>query len=51
MAVGRQGELGCLDVGCAADLVLLDADPLAVDPADLPDITVTGVFVGGRRVK
>ncbi len=50
-AVGRVGELGCLDVGCAADLVLLDADPLSVDPADLPDVAVTGVFIAGRRVK
>jgi imidazolonepropionase-like amidohydrolase len=28
-ALGRSGELGCLAVGCAADLIAVDGDPLA----------------------
>lgn len=28
-ALGRDGELGCLDVGCKADIVALQGDPLA----------------------
>jgi imidazolonepropionase-like amidohydrolase len=27
--LGQKGKLGCLDVGCAADLVAVDGDPLA----------------------
>ena len=27
-ALGKKGELGCLDVGCAADIVAVNADPL-----------------------
>ncbi len=27
-ALGKKGELGCLDVGCAADIVAVEGDPL-----------------------
>ncbi len=28
-ALGRSGELGCLNAGCAADMIAVDGDPLA----------------------
>ena len=45
-AAGLEGRLGCLDVGCLADLTLWEADPLATHPRDN---RVTGTVVGGRR--
>ena len=45
-AAGLEGRLGCLDVGCLADLTLWDADPLATAPRDN---RVRGTFVGGKR--
>ncbi|MCA9489603.1 MAG: amidohydrolase family protein, partial [Myxococcales bacterium] len=33
-SVGLAGQLGCLDVGCTADLTVLAEDPLLVDPAE-----------------
>jgi imidazolonepropionase-like amidohydrolase len=42
---------GRLEAGCDADVITLDADPLA-DIAVLADpARVTGVWAGGRRVK
>ena len=35
--------------GKRADLVALDADPLATDPASWPDLAVLGTWLGGRR--
>ncbi len=47
-ALGRSGELGCLGVGCAADLIAVEGDPLA-------DVTalekVNFVMKGGDVVK
>lgn len=39
---------GTLQVGKYADLVVLDRDPVDVDGADLPDITVLATMVGGE---
>lgn len=47
----RKGKLGCLDVGCAADLVAFAGDPLA-DPKVLLDarfVVSRGVVVKDRR--
>jgi imidazolonepropionase-like amidohydrolase len=44
----RSGKLGCLDVGCAADLVAVDGDPLADVKALL---SVSAVVANGRVVK
>ena len=46
--LGRRVELGRIDAGFVADLVALDADPLA-DPSALR--TVTDVWKGGRRIE
>lgn len=50
-ALGRGAELGSLDVGKLADLVIYDQDPLAVDPAELTGLTLQQVWVGGERVR
>lgn len=50
-ALGRDSELGQLDVGFLADFLVLGGDPQAVPVADVPDVPVEQVFVGGRKVK
>jgi len=51
LAVGMAGRLGCLDVGCAADLVILSADPAAVAIEEVSGLGVTAVWVAGRQVR
>lgn len=41
-------ELGSLAAGKRADLVALDADPFAADPATWPEIGIAATVVGGR---
>lgn len=43
-------ELGTLDVGKAADLVLLDANPLEIAPSELVDLRVRSVWVAGEKL-
>lgn len=50
-ALGRQDELGRLDVGFLADFVVLGEDPFAVPVDGLPDVTVDQVWVNGRQVR
>ncbi|GAB3286359.1 amidohydrolase [Parahaliea aestuarii] len=45
----REDELGSLEVGKYADLVVLDGDPLG-DPADLRDLQVVRTVVGGVTI-
>lgn len=42
-------EIGSLEVGKCADLVVLSADPHAVDPDTLRDITVQATYLAGRQ--
>ena len=46
-----QSQLGCLDVGCVADMVTFDSDPLAVDDGALGQLEVTGVWLAGEQVR
>ncbi len=43
-------EVGTLEPGKFADLVILDADPREVDPNTISDIRVLETWMGGRRV-
>jgi predicted amidohydrolase YtcJ len=47
-AMGREREVGSLEPGKRADLVVLSHDPTAVDPAFLRDILVEQTYVEGR---
>ena len=41
-------EIGSIEVGKKADFVVLEEDPLAVDPMKLKDIGIWGTVLGGR---
>jgi predicted amidohydrolase YtcJ len=45
----RRDDVGTLEVGKRADLVMLDVDPFAVDVDDLPDVRVTDTWVDGHQ--
>jgi len=47
-AEGTQADKGSITPGKLADLVLVDADPLTVDPEGLKDIKAKLTIVGGR---
>jgi predicted amidohydrolase YtcJ len=46
----QESEKGSVTVGKLADLVMLDADIFAIDPDDLPTVSVVTTIVGGRVV-
>ncbi len=47
---GHADRVGTLAPGKWADFLLLDRDPLRIDPDDLPNVRVLETWVGGRRV-
>ena len=47
-ALHRETEVGSIEVGKYADLVVLSADPTAVPARDIFDIQVLATIVGGR---
>ncbi|MFO7942537.1 MAG: amidohydrolase [Bacillota bacterium] len=47
---GAEDWKGSLEPGFVADFVLLDADPLEVDPGEIAQIEVLETWVGGIRV-
>ena len=47
---GREDRLGSIAPGKLADLVVLDRDPLAIDPDDLAEIRPMATMVGGAWV-
>jgi predicted amidohydrolase YtcJ len=47
-ACRAEGDVGSLSVGKQADLVVLDADPFEVAPADIADIPVAATMISGR---
>jgi len=46
----EEDSLGSIEIGKLADFAVLDADPLAIDPKSIKDITVLATFIGGKRV-
>jgi predicted amidohydrolase YtcJ len=46
--MGREGEVGSLEPGKRADMVVLSHDPTVVDPAFIRDITVEQTYVEGQ---
>jgi predicted amidohydrolase YtcJ len=46
----REGDVGSLEPGKLADLVVLDADPLTSPPSHITDIKVLATLLGGRAV-
>ena len=49
-ALGREHEIGSIEVGKLADFVELDADPYAVVPDKIGAIGVLGTWLGGSRI-
>jgi predicted amidohydrolase YtcJ len=46
-AAGVESDLGSLELGKRADLIVLDQDPLQVPPAALPKVQVLGTMIEG----
>jgi hypothetical protein len=49
-ALMEERELGTIEAGKLADFIVIDKDPLAVEPRELKNIRVLETYVGGRRV-
>jgi predicted amidohydrolase YtcJ len=49
-AAGRGHEVGTLETGKRADLVVLTGDPTAATPDELRDIAVAETWIGGEQV-
>ena len=50
VSIGRENELGSLEVGKRADFAVLAADPLSEDAATIGGIDVLETWVDGKRV-
>jgi len=49
--LGRENEIGSIEVGKLADFVQLSADPYTVDPLHLSDgISVLGTWLSGQKL-
>jgi hypothetical protein len=49
-SIHREHELGSLESGKFADLIILDRDPRTTPVEEVPQIKVDGVWIGGERV-
>ena len=50
VACHRENEVGSLEPGKLADFVVLDQNPLATEPGQIPDIGVLATVLGGTPV-
>lgn len=48
--VGSEQEVGSLEVGKFADMVILEKDPRKVDPGTIKDIKVLETWMDGKQV-
>ena len=49
-AIGRERDLGAIEPGKLADLVILQTDPLTISPDDLAKVTPAVTIMGGKVV-
>jgi predicted amidohydrolase YtcJ len=49
-ACHSEGEIGSLEPGKLADLVVLEEDPRSVEPRKISDIRVSQTWLDGRQV-
>jgi predicted amidohydrolase YtcJ len=49
-ATGQERRRGSIEPGKLADLVLLERDPLAIDPDELAEVRPLATMLGGRWV-
>ena len=47
----RENERGSLEIGKAADFVVLDRNPLNIAPEEVASITIKAVYQKGIRVR
>jgi predicted amidohydrolase YtcJ len=47
---GEDAERGSIESGKRADLIVIDADLLTIDPADISEIAVVTTYLDGRTV-
>jgi len=46
-----EDEVGKLEPGYYADIIVVDRDPLELEPSELKKLTTRHVFIGGKQVK
>jgi predicted amidohydrolase YtcJ len=49
-ACHSETEIGSLEAGKFADLVILDSDPRTVEPREIADIRISETWMDGNRV-
>ncbi len=47
----RENERGLLEIGMTADFVVLDKDPLKIEPEEVASITIKAVYQNGIKVR
>jgi predicted amidohydrolase YtcJ len=48
--VGQGGVLGCLSIGCTADITVFSASPFDVETAEISSLEFEAVYLAGEIV-